>query len=132
MIPVSIILALVFHNDEIIVDYYDGNFIVQFKYIYYLSAIFFGLIGFNYYSIHWANKTSKRGLTIIHIALQVISFTLLITRNKWSWLHSENQTTEGLVIDNSNFIVLVSFLVFLLATLFHLANFFSGLFSKSK
>lgn len=132
MIPVSIILALIFNTDEIIINYYDGNFIAQLKYIYYLSAIFFGLIGFNYFSIHWANKTPKRGLTIIHIALQVISFTLLITHNKWSWLHSENQTTESLVIDNSNLIILVSFLVFLLATLFHLVNFFSALFSKSK
>ncbi|MFT5762251.1 MAG: hypothetical protein ACI8WA_001377 [Polaribacter sp.] len=132
MIPVSIILALVFNNDEVIINYYDGNFIAQIKYIYYLSAIFFGLIGFNYFSIHWANKTPKKGLTIVHIALQIISFTLLITRNNWSWLHSENQTTEGLAIDNSNLIILFSFLVFLLATLFHLVNFFGALFSKSK
>lgn len=132
MIPVSIILALIFNNDQIIIHYYDGNFIAQLKYVYYLSAFFFSLIGFNYFSILWANKTPKKNLTIIHIVLQVISFTLLITRNCWSWLHSANQTTEGLVIDNSNFIVFMSFLIFLLATLFHLVNFFSTLLSKSK
>tara|TARA_R110001592_G_scaffold85244_2_gene251758 strand:+ start:5333 stop:5773 length:441 start_codon:yes stop_codon:yes gene_type:complete len=132
LIPVSIILAFIFKNDEISINYYNANFIVELKYIYYISAFYFCLIGFNYYAIYWSNKTPKKGLTLIHITLQIISFALLITHKNWSWLQSTNQTNENLVLDNSNFILLISFSFFLLATLFHLFNFFLSLFSKSK
>jgi TRAP-type C4-dicarboxylate transport system permease small subunit len=130
--PISILLAYIFKNDEISINYYDANFNVELKYIYEVAAFYFCLIGFNYFSIHWANKTPKKGLTIIHIALQVVSFTLFITHKNWNWLLSSNQTNEGLVVDNSNFILFISFLCFLLATFFHLVNFFLSLFSKSK
>ena len=132
LIPFSILLALLLKNEEIGINYYGATIIAQLKYIYYLSAFFFGLIGFNYFSLHWANKAPKINLTIIHIFLQILSFTLLITRNNWNWLHSANQNSESLVIDNSNFMLFISFLLFLLATLFHLINFFLSLFSKSK
>lgn len=132
LIPVSIILAMLLKDQEVLINYYDSSITAQLKYIYFLSAFFFCLLGFNYFSLHWANKTPKKGLTIIHILLQVFSFVLLITRDKWNWLHSANQTNEGLVIDNSNFILFISFLLFLLATFFHLINFFLSLFSKTK
>mgnify|MGYP005992033665 CR=1 FL=1 len=132
LIPVAIIIALLLKNEEIVFSYYGANIVVQLKFIYYLSAFFFCLLGFNYFSLYWANKTPKKKLTIIHIILQVVSFILLITYKNWSWLSSANQTNENFMIDNSNFILFISFLFFLLATFFHLINFFLSLFSKSK
>ncbi len=132
LILISILLSFFFKNEEVSINYYGSSIVAQLKYVYYLSAFFFCLIGFNYFSLHWANKTPKKSLTLIHIVLQVLSLILLIARNNWNWLHAVNQTNKGIVLDNSNFILFISFLIFLLATFFHLINFFSSLLSKSK
>ena len=132
LVPISILLAYIFNTKEIVFNYYDAYFVAELKYIYYLSAFFFGLVGFNYFSISWADKKPIKNLTIIHILLQVVSFTLLISYKNWSWLQSENEINKDFIIDNSNFIIFISFLLFLLATFFHLINFFLSIFSKSK
>ncbi len=132
LIPISILLAYFFNSEGINFRYYGASLTVELKYIYYVAAFFFGLIGINYFSIHWAKKTPKKGLTQIHIILQGFSFLLLITYNKWSWIQSAKNLNKDFVIDNSNLILFISFILFILASIIHVFNFFLSLFSKSK
>ncbi|GGH01922.1 hypothetical protein GCM10011416_20890 [Polaribacter pacificus] len=134
LVPVCIVLAFVFFKDLIEFEYYGGFIEAPLKYIYFFSALFFTLIGFNYYSVHWANKPLIKGLTRAHILLQCTALILLISRNHWTWLagdETQNESTTA-VFGSPNFIFFMAFLIFLLATFIHLINFFISLFRKSK
>lgn len=134
MIPVCIALAFIFSKDQIVFEYFATYLVVELKFIYFFSAIFFGLISFNYFSLKWAEKPAITSLSLTHILLQCASFILLITRNHWSGLTSLENGSElnTSLYDNSSFISFVAFLLFLLATFIHLINFFTSLFRKSK
>jgi hypothetical protein len=102
------------------------NFDIQVKILCLISSLFFVLIGFNYFSIFWANKQPRKRLTIIHIVLQIIALTpfiyLLSTVN-----NSSDTNLELLIATN-----FIGFLIFLFASLLHLINFFSSLFLKKE
>ncbi len=93
-----------------------------------ISAVFFLLIGFNYYSLFWAQKTPKKTLTIIHIVLQlltIIPFLSVILSFKIDGNISTNFVSNNLIL-------IVSFIVFLLSIFVHLINFFTSLFLKTE
>ncbi|SDR87924.1 hypothetical protein SAMN05216503_1252 [Polaribacter sp. KT25b] len=98
----------------------------------YLSAIFFCLIGLNYFSLIWAKKTPKVWLTILHIFLQTISLIPFIY-GIFS-LNSDEKLTQ---INSFYFIdldlaIAISFIIFLCSIFIHLISFFTSLFLKTK
>lgn len=133
-IPVVLTGGFLFEEKTLEITITYIQYVINFKQLSFFIAVFMGLIGVNYFSLVWANKKTKKGLTIFHILLQLISLFLLFTKDSWNWIGPKVVQNEmgSFQNDYSNFLVILSILFFILATLIHLINFFSSLLSKSK
>ena len=89
------------------------------------SVLFFVLISVNYASLYIIKKPVKKGLTIIHIVLQIIA---LIPYFYFIFQSDLPRTYEEIYA--INIILLVAFVIFLLATIIHLINFLLSLLTK--
>jgi hypothetical protein len=125
-----VIIAIVKGKNSLEINISLAKFDIQVKTFCLISSLFFVLIGFNYFSIIWANRQPRKWLTIIHIVLQIVALApfiyLLSTANNSSETNTDNDLK---LLIATNFI---GFLLFLLATLIHLVNFFSSLFLKKE
>lgn len=117
---VPIFLCIAFFKKEnylnLNIDYF--NFDVSISLLSNTAAIFFLLIGINYFSISWAKKTPKKALTSIHIFLQILTlipYTILLIAPNYAL---------------SYFIFILAFIIFLVSLLIHFINFFSSLLLK--
>ena len=128
LVPLFVIIGLLNMKSyiKLRIDYL--NFDLDISLLCNISAVFFLLIGFNYYSLFWVQKEPKKSLTITHIILQLISlipFILLI----FSVDFSKNNPS---IFTNTNLLLIISFIIFLISVFIHLINFFTSLFLKSK
>ncbi|MCI2227966.1 hypothetical protein MC378_02220 [Polaribacter sp. MSW13] len=132
LIPVFILISIFKGKYQIGFNFNDNYFITDLKFWSAISAVFFGLIGLNYFALHWANKPAKKWLTIIHISLQILAFILVLTRNNWNWIGKQYSQEASLLNDHSSFVIFVSFIIFIISIFIHLINFFTSLFLKSE
>jgi len=98
----------------------------------YISAVFFFLIGLNYFCLVWAKKEPKIWLTILHLFLQIIStlpFLFVVCYVTPTTKFLEN---NFLYFMDLNQALILSFIVFLISIFIHLINFFTSLFLKTK
>ena len=93
--------------------------------VYMISAVFFGLIFINYFSIYLIGKKPKKWLTGFHIFLQLLALFPLFYFTLY-----QDSLTNYQEISAMNFILLISFVIFLMASLLHLINFMMSLFVK--
>ena len=132
LVPIFIILGFIKGDNAISIniDYMQLN--LKVNTLSYLSAIFFMLIGINYFSVVLAGKNLKKGLTVLHIVLQLISFIpffyILLTATK----PEETVTNSQQILELFSLPVFVGFLFFLSAIFIHLINFFVSLFFKKQ
>ncbi|QTE23498.1 hypothetical protein [Polaribacter cellanae] len=121
-----------FLNREITIDIniYATYYVTTIDFWFYISAVFFFLIGFNYFSLAWAEKTPKKWLTITHISLQTISLLLLLTKQNWNWIGKENLQELPIFNNNAQLIIAISISIFIFSVFIHLVNFFTSLFLK--
>ena len=91
-----------------------------------VSALFFILISVNYASLSLIGKKTKKPLTIIHIVLQVIALIPLLYFMIKATPESQPET-----VVQSNVILLISFVVFVISVIIHLINFFYSLLNKN-
>ena len=130
LVPIFIILGLVKDEQSININVGYIYFDLYVNTLCYLSAIFFSLIGINYFSVLIAGKKLKKGLTITHIVFQLLSFIpflfILLTATKSGEIDANNQQTLELF----SIIILVGFLLFLASILIHLINFSLSMFLK--
>lgn len=131
-IPVFILLAFLSGDNTIILNIQATSLVIENYYLYLFSAVFFAMIGINYFSLVWSEKPPKKWLTIIHLALQLIALFLLFTSNNWNWIGNNYPNEVLMMNDNSTIILSLSFLIFILSTFFHLINFFTSLFLKTE
>ena len=132
LIPVAIVFSFINGNETINFNISELYFVSELKFLYYISAIFFMMIGINYLSLNWANKPPKKWLTIIHLFLQLLALVFLVTRNNWNWIGKEYSENLYVSSDNSSILVFISILIFILSVFFHLINFFTSLFLKTE
>ncbi|MDX6746176.1 hypothetical protein SHK09_05175 [Polaribacter sp. PL03] len=125
-----IILGIINSTESIDFNIGDSYYVFTINFWFYLSAIYFTLIGFNYFSIIWAEKQPKKWLTIFHILLQLLSLFLLITKHNWNWIGKQYPKELTLINDNSQVIIAISIVLFFLSIFIHLINFFVTLFLK--
>lgn len=130
LIPVFIIIALFKGNKPIDLNIQNIYFVIEMSHWYYFSAVFFGLIGLNYFSLIWANKPPKKWLTITHLFLQIFSLILFFTIHNWNWIGKQYPSELNILNDNSNTVLFISLLVFILSAFIHLVNFFTSLLLK--
>ncbi len=127
LIPVVLIAGLLNKGDNALFNYHDIYFLMDVWYISIFSAVFFFLIFINYYVLISNKKPLKSTLTKLHIVLQVIALIPLLYFFFIS--DTETRTAEYLKID---LMIVLSFFVFMLATVIHFINFFISLLSKKQ
>ncbi|APG64224.1 hypothetical protein LPB136_02060 [Tenacibaculum todarodis] len=125
LIPVSIILGFIFKNNSLKIAYYGGDFSINYWNTFLIMAVFFSLMGLNYFALNWAKKRSKKWLTIIHILFQTLSLILFVIYI----LKIDNVKTEN-EADIINIILFCSLLLFVISVFIHLINFIISLISK--
>jgi hypothetical protein len=110
-----------------------GTYFVFFKDLWcYISAIFFFLIGLNYFCLIWAKKVPKLWLTTAHLFLQIVS---LIPFMHIIFILEPNNKLTGtnfLYFMDLDQVLIISFIIFLISIFIHLINFFTSLFLKTK
>ena len=133
LIPIILIVGYIYKDESIDINISYAYYLISYKQLSYFFAVFFGLIGLNYFSLYWAKRPTKKGLTIVHMVLQCLSLLLFFTKNNWNWLDQEVYP-EGINIsaDYSNLVLIIAFFIFLISAFVHLINFFISLLIKSK
>lgn len=130
LVPIYIIIGLIKRNTPIDLSISYIYYLINVDFWCYVSAVYFALIGLNYFSLNWAQKYPNKWLTIAHILLQIISsLPYLYTIFK---LDKNGDLKEGKflwVIDLESIFV-ISFFLFILSIFIHLINFFTSLFFK--
>ncbi len=133
LIPIILALGFIYKKEAIDINISYFYYVIEYQHLSYFFAIFFGLIGLNYFSLFWAQKKPSKWMTAIHILLQIIALLLFFSKNSWNWL-GENDLQQELNIstDYSNLILVSSILIFIISAFIHIINFFVSLLSKSK
>ena len=121
LVPVFIIISLFSNDNAFTISIEATYFVIPYFPFFIFSAIYFTMIGINYFSLVWADKPPKKWLTTIHILLQILAIILLFTPNILSSFSKY-----------SNSIIVISFLIFLLSAFIHLINFFTSLLLKTE
>ena len=133
LIPIVLIVGYVFRSKNIDIDISYSSFILSYSNLSYLFAVFFGLVGLNYFSLFWGQKKDIKWMTRTHIILQVLALLLFFTKDNWNWLGTNNYPSElNLIADYSNLVLFLSILIFIVSAFIHLINFFVSLITKSK
>ncbi|MFK8060174.1 MAG: hypothetical protein AB8B78_08805 [Polaribacter sp.] len=132
LVPACVILAFLFGDKALDIAIYDIYFVISYFHLYLFSAIFFAMIGINYFSLYWAEKPPKKWLTITHLVLQIIAIIIFVITNSRSWTGKPIEPGLPMINDYSNILTIISILIFILSVFFHLINFFTSLFLKTE
>lgn len=133
LIPIVLILGFIYKAEVIDINISYMYFMVKYNNLSYFFAVFFGLIGLNYFSLYWGKKKPFKWLTIIHLLLQTFALVLFFTKDNWNWLGKNDSPAElNITVDYSNLVLLLSISIFIISAFIHLINFFGSLISKSK
>jgi len=123
MIPFCLIVCFLYGKESINIAYYNVPISFDYVTIFSISSVFFGMIGLNYFSLILLKKEIKKGLTLLHLILQITSFVLFIL-----YLFSMNNLESGQEKELLSFTFFISFFLFLVSILIHLINFFVSIF----
>jgi hypothetical protein len=130
LVPLFLIIGFIKTNEIIDVTVYNTFFAVKVHYWCYFSAVFLGLIGLNYYLIHWLKKPLVQILSLFHVIFQIAAivpfvFCIFFINEKRSYNY--DSFLNGVDLYN---VLSTSFLLFLVSFFLHLLNFFISLISK--
>ena len=130
LIPLFIILGIVKRNIPIDIRISYIHYLINIDFWCYITAVYFGLMGINYFSLQWVKKTLNKWLTLTHIVLQticIIPYLIAI----FNLDETGNLTYQNIPFQKQfGFVLLISFVLFLVSVLLHLINFFSALLLK--
>lgn len=126
LIPIIFIFGYLNKDQPLNLEYFGGTFSISFWSVSLFSCVFFLLISFNYIALAWTNKPPKKILTTLHLITQTLSFGVFYYYK--IMFHS----ALGEPYNQVNVYLVLSFLLFFLASIIHLINFFTTLISKSK
>jgi hypothetical protein len=98
----------------------------------FISAVFFSLIGLNYFCLIWAKKDPNIWLTVLHLFLQIVSLVPFIYVIFSLKSNHKLPTNIFLYYINLDQVLLISFIIFLFSIFIHLINFFTSLFLRTK
>ena len=132
LVPIFIFFSFLSDDKTLDINIYDTYFLFSYFHFYLFSATFFTMIAINYFALQWAEKPPKKGLTIIHILLQNIAILLFLTNNNWNWVGKQSGSEIQYLNDNSNIVIVISVLIFLLSVFIHLINFLTSILLKTE
>lgn len=131
LIPVFIIIGFLKRDIPIDINISYIHYLINVDFWFYITALYFGLIGINYLALNWVKKYPNIWLTIAHIFLQIISILpylyAVFSLDETGSLNTKN------IFQSETFdsILLFSFLIFLASVFIHLINFFTSLLLKT-
>ena len=126
VIPIVFIFGLLNKGQTMDIEYFGGVLPINIWSVSLFSSVFFLLISFNYLTLFWTDKNPKKVLSILHIVFQILSFGFFYY---YKTMHHGVQNEQ---INQINDVLIISILLFVLATMIHLINFFTALIRKSK
>jgi len=130
LIPIFIILGFVKRNIPIDISISYIHYLINVDFWCYITAVYFGLMGINYLSLHWVKKHPNNWLTSAHIILQITCLIPYLIS-----IFNLDETGNLIATDipyqeNLSSILLISFFIFLASIVIHFINFFSSLLLK--
>lgn len=128
-----IILGIVNNNNNnnlINIDFMDIYMTVSINYWFYVSAVYFLLIAFNYYILKWTGKKPNKWLTILHLITQISSLVTLIISQYFKNLKTHNNLDYRNLYNYSSLLFTIAIILFLISIFLHFTNFFTALFLK--
>lgn len=126
VIPIVFIFGLLNKGQTIDIEYFGGVLPINIWSVSLFSSVFFLLISFNYLTLFWTDKNPKKLLSILHIVFQTLSFGFFY------YYKTTHHGVQNEQINQINDVLIISVLLFVLATMIHLINFFTALIRKSK
>jgi len=133
LIPIILVVGYLIKETAIELNFLHTPIIISYNTLSYFFAVFFGLIGLNYFSLYWAQKKTIKWMTGVHIILQILALLLFFTKDNWNWLGKNDDPSKlNLAVDYANLILILSIIIFIISAFIHLINFFVSLISKSK
>lgn len=127
-----IILGFLKRNITLDIALFDTYFVFYADLWSFISAVFFSLIGLNYFCLIWAKKDPNIWLTVLHLFLQIVSLVPFIYVIFSLKPDHKLPTNIFLYYVNLDLALVVSFVIFLFSIFIHLINFFTSLFLKTK
>ena len=125
--PAMLILGFFNKGDSITINIHDTYLVLDTWSMSLYSAVFFIMIALNYALLNLAKKPPKRKLTLLHIALQFFSLIPFCYVFFMFDFNNDYEQKEQVML----FFVL-SFFIFLLATILHFVNFIASLRRKKE
>jgi hypothetical protein len=126
---ITFVASYIYIDKSLDSSFYVTYFVISYKYICQFLALFFIMIALNYFALNWIEKHPNKWLTITHLFLQILSLLLLITKDSWNWI-GNNSLANYNPNNNANFLIFLSFFIFIISIFVHLVNFFTSLLLK--
>lgn len=127
---ISFIILGIVNNNLINIDFMDIYMTVSINYWFYVSAVYFLLIAFNYYILKWTGKKPNKWLTILHLITQISSLVTLMTSQYFKTLKTYNNLYYTNLYNYSSLLFTIAIILFLISIFLHFTNFFTALFLK--
>lgn len=125
--PIVLISGTINKGDMVDIIMYDTILVLDIWYTSLYSTVFFLMIALNYSVLNYVKKKPVRMLTRFHIVLQILALLPFL------YFFFTSNTERGVYESEQMMIVLIlSFLLFLLATLLHFTNFIVSLLRKKR
>lgn len=125
--PAILLLGFFNKGDSITVAIYDTYFVLDTWSVSLYSAVFFLMIALNYTLLSFAKKKPKRKFIVLHILLQIIAL-IPFTYVFYMFDHNKEYEQESQIM----LIFVLSFFLFLLATILHFITFIGSLRRKKE
>lgn len=130
LVPIYIIIGFIKRDTPIDISISYIYYLINVDFWCYVSAVYFSLIGLNYFSLVWVKKRPNNWLTITHILLQIISVLPFFYAVFQLDENGNLQTNEFFGLIELKNVLVLSFLLFILSIFIHLINFFTSLLLK--
>lgn len=127
---ISFIILGIVNNNLINIDFMDIYMTISINYWFYVSAVYFLLIAFNYYILKWTGKKPNKWLTILHLITQISSLVTLMTSQYFKTLKTYNNLDYTNLYNYSSLLFTIAIILFLISIFLHFTNFFAALFLK--
>lgn len=128
--PIFLSFALLGENSTISIPIFAMQFMLSISSLSLFWCFLFLLFGLDYLVLHWIERPPKKGLSAIHILLQIIAIIPFFVAIYFT--QTEDKFADHRFFLNLDFssILILSFVVFLLSIFVHILNFLAGLFAK--
>ncbi|MFD2528277.1 MULTISPECIES: hypothetical protein [Polaribacter] len=127
---ISFIILGIVNNNLINIDFMDIYMTISINYWFYVSAVYFLLIAFNYYILKWTGKKPNKWLTILHLITQISSLVTLMISQYFKTLKTYNNLDYKNLYNYSSLLFTIAIIFFLISIFLHFTNFFTALFLK--